>query len=200
MSDILKPPKPMFNISGHSHGPESSVFGKSDIKRELAALMDDREKIEPHELMVSFFVVSEGSVSDAKIKPGVGRRSFDAGLVMAGVDIGLTIEDLKLPADEFRVLFACHVLGGFDHLVPYLKKKGLDFDYEFHREQLGEVLDEFLALTGEASVSWRVHRMKRFLKMRHPGAYEEITGEKQPVFSDEKSVEKKPGRSRKAIY
>lgn len=66
MSVSYKIPKPMFNISGHSHGPESSIFGKNDIKRELAALMDDRERRTSRTTMLTKF---SGVVDGDKISP-----------------------------------------------------------------------------------------------------------------------------------
>lgn len=180
-SDFYDEPKSRFGLSGISWGPDAELLGKSAIKSQLARLMADQALIEPKDISFSFWIETEGSLSVSEVKPGRGRRMLYADLVMASVNIGITMDDLHLPPDDFRHLFATHILDGYDHLVPFLRdKKGLPFDFESLRKELVGILLSFLAITGQPDESWSTAKIRRFLKRRHPDLYEKVTGESLP--------------------
>lgn len=154
-------------MAGRAHGPDVTVLGKDAVTETLAQILCSIPKRSPQDLSVNFFIETEGSLSDIRVKSGPGRRAYYDDIQLASVTIGITMGDLRLPLADHVDLVARHVLNGYEHLAPFLKKKGVEFDEEGMREKLQDAVGTFREIRElEEHPSDEV--VRRFLEKRHP--------------------------------
>lgn len=162
---------------GFRGGPDAEVLGKSEIMREVCLVLNElpADRYSSDELKISFSVTTEGSSFIEPVKSGPGSRSYDPKDNWATVEFGVTLEDLHLPVSEFRRRYSSYVLAAYDHLVPFLIKKGVKFKHQLLRSDMLAIFDEhcqrtdtFLEPPRHAEVT------TQFLRRQHPEFLSEI--------------------------
>lgn len=120
-----------YRISGFINGPDASIYGKDILWRTLSEqILDLENDYGDPSVLIGFSLNVEGRFSRKAVKAGPGKRSYYKPHNFFSVDIGITLAELNLSNSEFKSLLVKRLAEGLDHLIPFMKSKDIELNWD----------------------------------------------------------------------